>query len=222
MNETTTPRRSPGRPAASDAGDGDSQRTRLLDAALARFVRDGISATTARGIAEEAGVTPALLNYYFGGRESLQQAVVEERLMPVLRGIREQLSMAGDDPAALIEGFIRAIGRAVVEYPWLPTLWLREVLLDGGALREVFLRQGADMLPRALVARFDAAKRAGRLNPDIDPRLLMISLVGLTLFPAAAAPIWRQVFAADDIDMTTLQTHTWTLLRDGLRLEDSE
>ena len=222
MSAASSTRRSPGRPAANDGGDSDGQRTRLLDAALARFVRDGMSATTARGIAEEAGVTPALLNYYFGGRDALQQAVVEERLMPVLRGIGAQLSMAGDDPAALIAGFTSAIGKAVAEHPWLPTLWLREVLLDGGALREVFLQRGADMLPRTLAQRFAAAQKAGRLNPELDPRLLVISLVGLTLFPAAAAPIWRQVFAADDIDMTGLQDHTWRLLNDGLRLEDSE
>jgi len=219
MSVPPAPRRSPGRPAASDGGDGDGQRARLLDAALARFVRDGMSATTARGIAEEAGVTPALLNYYFGGREALQQAVVEERLMPVLRGIRDRLSMAGDDPAALIAAFTAAIAGAVDEHPWLPTLWLREVLLDGGALREVLLTRGADMLPRAVAARFAAAQGGGRLNPELDPRMLVISLVGLTLFPAAAAPVWRQVFAADDINTTTLQEHTWRLLRDGLQLE---
>ncbi|MCB1560540.1 MAG: TetR/AcrR family transcriptional regulator [Xanthomonadales bacterium] len=222
MTSASAKRRSPGRPAANDGGDSAGQRTRLLDAALARFVRDGMTATTARGIAEEAGVTPALLNYYFGGRDALQQAVVEERLMPVLRHVGAQLALAGDDPATLIASFTSAIGEAVAEYPWLPTLWLREVLLDGGALREVFLRHGADMLPRALAQRFVAAQKSGRLNPELDPRLLVVSLVGLTLFPAAAAPIWRQVFAADDIDMTSLQEHTWRLLHDGLRLEDAE
>ena len=59
MSAASSTRRSPGRPAANDGGDSDGQRTRLLDAALARFVRDGMTATTARGIAEEAGVTPA-------------------------------------------------------------------------------------------------------------------------------------------------------------------
>src|SRR5690349_5665465 len=54
--------RAPGRPAAA----GPELRARLLDAALACFVRSGIAATPLRAIATEAGVTPALVHYYFG------------------------------------------------------------------------------------------------------------------------------------------------------------
>ena len=45
------------------------------------------------------------------------------------------------------------------------------------------------------------SQRAGQLNPDLDPRLLVVSLVGLTLFPAAGAPIWRQMFDANDLEV---------------------
>ena len=79
---TSAPRkRAPGRPAA----DAPDQRASVLDAALACFVRQGIGATSLRDIAREAGVTPALLHYYFGDKPQLQAAVVEERLMPVMR-----------------------------------------------------------------------------------------------------------------------------------------
>ena len=57
-------KRAPGRPAA----DAPDQRSAALDAALACFVRQGIAATSLRDIAREAGVTPALLHYYFGDR----------------------------------------------------------------------------------------------------------------------------------------------------------
>ncbi|MEZ5463630.1 MAG: TetR/AcrR family transcriptional regulator [Lysobacteraceae bacterium] len=128
MATSPNPRRSPGRPAANDGSDG--QRDRLLDAALTCFVRDRIAATTARRIADEAGVTPALLNYYFGGRDGLLQAVLEERLMPVMQRVRAALDQAGDDPAALVSGFSRAIADAMTAHPWLPMLWVREVLLE--------------------------------------------------------------------------------------------
>ena len=53
--------------------------------------------------------------------------------------------------------------------------------------------------------------------------LLMISLVGLTLFPIAGAPIWRRLFAdagfgTDDLDLDTLRRHTLALLDGGLGL----
>ena len=61
-----------------------------------------------------------------------------------------------------------------------------------------------------------AAQREGRLNPGLDPRLLVVSLVGLTLFPAAGAPIWRQLFDAQDLDADALSRHTIALLQGGI------
>ena len=63
-------RRSAPRPADGRFPD---LRLRLLDAALACFVRKGIAATSLRDIATEAGVTPALLHYYFGDKAQLQR-----------------------------------------------------------------------------------------------------------------------------------------------------
>ena len=111
---------------------------------------------------------------------------------------------------------MRGIGELVARHPWLPSLWVREVLCEGGALRELLLTRIAPQLPRLLAQRFAAAQRNGGLNPDLDPRLLVVSLVGLTLFPAAGAPIWRQFFEADDLDSDALRDHTIALLDRGI------
>ncbi len=205
------PRRRAGRPA----GTGVDLRERLLDAALGCYVRKGIAATSLRAIAIEAAVTPALLHYYFGDRAQLQQAVVEERLMPVFAGMRESLG-ATDDVAALVAAFVRGIGELIVRHPWLPSLWVREVLCEGGALRELLLTRIGPLMPWVLAQRFAEAQRAGRLNPDLDPRLLVVSLVGLTMFPAAGAPIWRQFFDASELDAAALRSHTIALLDRGI------
>ncbi|MBZ4185530.1 TetR/AcrR family transcriptional regulator [Thermomonas sp. RSS23] len=213
---TSAPRkRAPGRPAA----DAPDQRASVLDAALACFVRQGIGATSLRDIAREAGVTPALLHYYFGDKPQLQAAVVEERLMPVMAMLREPLQQAGDDVAALIAGFVGGVGKMAIAHPWLPPLWVREVLCEGGALRDVMFRRVGPVIPNMMAARFAAAQARGEIQPDLDPRLLMVSLVGLTLFPIAGAPIWRQLFEADDLDIETLRKHTLTLLDRGVGID---
>ena len=210
---TSAPRkRAPGRPAA----DAPDQRASVLDAALACFVRQGIGATSLRDIAREAGVTPALLHYYFGDKPQLQAAVVEERLMPVMAMLREPLQQAGDDVAALIAGFVGGVGKMAIAQPWLPPLWVREVLCEGGALRDVMFQRVGPVIPNMMAARFAAAQARGEIQPDLDPRLLMVSLVGLTLFPIAGAPIWRQLFDADDLDIETLRKHTLALLDRGV------
>lgn len=200
-------------------GDGPDLRVALLDAALACYVRKGIDGTSLRDIAHEAQVTPAMLHYYFGDRWQVRQAVIDERLLPALSGLQTRLQEAGDDIAALLAGFVGGIGQLVAEHPWLPPLWVREVLSEGGALRDVMFDTVGPRLPVMMAKRFTEAQSRGELNPDLDPRLLMVSLVGLTLFPAAGAPIWRRLFDADDLDYEALRRHTLVLLDRGLELE---
>src|SRR3546814_1331282 len=160
------------RRAGRPRGDSTDLRQRLLDAAIACYVRSGIAATSLRAIATEAGTTPALLHYYFGDRGQLQQAVVEERLMPVFTGMRESLLQADDDIAALVAAFVRGIGDVVARHPWLPSLWVREVLCEGGALRELMLSRGGPQLQMMLAERFRKVQDAGQISPRLDPRLL--------------------------------------------------
>lgn len=217
-------KRAPGRPARSPAAHDGALRAQLLDAAVACFVRKGIAATSVREIAREAHVTPALLHYYFGDKAQLQAALLEEKLLPAVAQLREPLEQAGegqagDDVAALVAGFVQGVGRVAIAHPWLPPLWVREVLCEGGALREVLFERIGPQIPQMMARRFAAAQARGEINQDLDPRLLMVSLVGLTLFPVAGAPIWRRLFAADDLDFDRLCRHTLALLGRGLELE---
>jgi len=205
------PRR-PGRPLERDA----DLRGRLLDAALARFVAEGINATSLKSIATQAEVTPALVHYYFGNKEQLVSAVVEERLMLVAADLQATLAGGDGSPGALIRGFVSGVHEVVARHPWLPVIWAREILTEGGALREMMLLRIAPMIPRVLASRFAEAQQAGKLNPALDPRLLVVSLIGLTLFPLAAESIWRRLFDAADIDRAALQQHTIALLERGL------
>ena len=210
-------RRSPGRPGT----DSPDLRPHLIDSALACFARDGIAATSLRGIAAHASVTPALLNYYFGSKLALRDAVFEERLMPAMFTLREHVTRGGDDMQAMVQGFVRGVFGLIDAYPWFPSLWVREVLCEGGALRELLLSRIGPELPQMLAARFANAQRQGQLSAALDPRLLVVSMVGLTLFPAASAPIWRQIFQAD-LGTDVLADHALALLGHGMDLKHED
>lgn len=205
-------RRSPGRPARA-RGD---QRGRLLDVAVTLFSRNGIGATPLSAIARRARVTPALMHYYFGNRDKLLDALMDERIAPLVMRVGARLAQAGGDPGALVRVFVTTMMTMLAENAWLPPLWVREVLTDGGALRERLLRHIAPQIAPALARRFAEAKRHGALNAGLDPRLTVVSLIGLTLFPLAAQSIWRRLLDADDIDTHTLIEHTLALLGSGL------
>ena len=205
-------RRSVGRPRSGAV----DVRAKLIDAALAQFARTGIRASSLRVVADVAGVTPAMLHYYFGNKRQMTLAVIEERLLPALAPLRGRIQDAGGTPAELVRAFVDGIGAVIAAHPWLPSLWVREVLSESGALRDTLLKRVFPQLPLVLVRRFQVAQAQGQLAADLDPRLLVVSLVGLTLFPAAGAPIWRQALDAQDLDAEALRRHTLALLDHGV------
>src|SRR5689334_8740150 len=207
--------RSPGRPLNA-RGD---QRARLLDAALALFSRQGIAETSLSAIARRARVTPALVHYYFGSREQLLDALMDERIAPLVARIGVRLSESGNEPGAVVRAFVGTMIGMLADNPWLPPLWVREVLSENGALRERLLTRIAPRIAPQLAERFAEAKRRGLLNPGLDPRLTVVSLIGLTIFPLAAQSIWRRLLDADDIDTDALIAHTLALLDGGLRAQ---
>lgn len=207
-------KRKAGRPGAGSA----DLRERLLQAAIDCFVREGIAATSLRAIAREAGVTPAMLHYYFGDKDALVQALVAERFLPVMAGMRDVLSDADADIATLIRGFVRGMAQAISDHPWLPPLWVREVLAEGGALRDLLVDVVGPQLPRLLAQRIAQAQRTGELPADIDAELLVTSLIGMTMFPAAGAPVWGRLFKRE-MDVAALERHAIAMLNHGLGLE---
>jgi len=207
------PDRKPGRPPA----DGTDQRIRLLDAALLSFSQRGIAGTSLRSLAADAGVTPAMLNYYFGSKERLVDAVVNERLLPVLDSLRQRLAAHADaDCSELVAQFVTGMHAMIEPNPWLPGLWVREVLTEGGHLRDLLTERFAAQIPRPLATRFARGQADGELNAALDPRLLFVSLIGLTMLPYAAAPVWRKALKARDIDGPMMLRHTLALLQQGI------
>lgn len=71
-------RRGPGRRTG-----GSDTRAEILQAARVRFVEVGFRAATLRMIAADAGVDPALINYFFGSKQELFGAAFALRANPV-------------------------------------------------------------------------------------------------------------------------------------------
>lgn len=214
---TPTPRRR-GRPPA-DATTPDV-RERLLDVALALFSEHGIAGTALSLVARKARVTPALMHYYFGNKDRLVDAIIDERLEPLVQAFGAKIGALTNDPRRAIEAFVAEVIATLTAHAWLPGLWLREVVIEGGQLRARMLDRLAPQVAHVVADGARRAQAAGRLNPDLEPRLLMVSLIGLAVFPIAAQSIWRKIFDADDITADTLTRHVLALLMRGLELPD--
>ncbi|MDH4322200.1 MAG: CerR family C-terminal domain-containing protein [Desulfobulbaceae bacterium] len=77
-------------------------KTRLLDAAEHLFAENGYHGTSLRMITTAAGANLAAVNYHFGSKEALIEAVIERRLLPLnrLRTERLQALLADADNRA--------------------------------------------------------------------------------------------------------------------------
>src|SRR5437764_4269513 len=66
-----------------DVPKNSATKERILDAAEALFMEHGFEATSLRQITATAGVNLAAVNYHFGSKEELFQAVLTRRLDPM-------------------------------------------------------------------------------------------------------------------------------------------
>jgi AcrR family transcriptional regulator len=149
--------------------DGEATRTRILEAAGELFAAHGYAETTSRAIAARAGVDVASINYHYGSRSGLYQAVLAEghrRLISIIE-LRE-LAGAGITPTEKLEKlFAHLVARAAEDKGWNIRVLARELLAPSSHL-EALLQQ--EVLPKFLVVKQLLSDITG--IPVEDPALI--------------------------------------------------
>jgi AcrR family transcriptional regulator len=177
------PRRRGRRPGGADT------RAQLLAAARVEFAERGYDGATVRVIAERAGVDPAMVNHWFGSKESLFTAVLE---LPVDPGAVLADVVPGD-PEQLAE---RIIARLLEV--WDAT---------GGAplaavLQSVAAHDAAARMLREFVSRVLVAKVVSAVAPD--QRELRAGLCGSQVLGLAVVRYVLKVEPLASADHTTV------------------
>ena len=78
---------------------GAQTRRALLDAAIARFGRDGYRATAVTAVARDAGVGGTAPYLYFADKEALFYAAADDDVAGIIDEIFSSVDLAPDDPA---------------------------------------------------------------------------------------------------------------------------
>jgi AcrR family transcriptional regulator len=199
--------RPPGRPRENDRGD---VREALLETARRLFGQRGYADVPVRELADAAGVTPAMVHYYFGDKRGLADALLERALARVL----ERVSRVRH-----FEDLPGTIAAAFGADPWIPPLLVREVLAEEGRFRERFIELYASKVARLVPAMLQAEIAAGRLRADLDPRLAFVSLLGMLGFAFIARPVLEPVLGLryDAVFLERFAEHTRRLFLEGAR-----
>jgi TetR/AcrR family transcriptional regulator len=207
------PRR-PGRP--SGGASGTERRNRLLDTALTLFARQGIANTTLAAIAGEAGVTPAMVHYYFKTRDQLLDVLIEERFLPVRTAVEGVLEANANDPVTAIVQLVRRLMDIAASHPWFAPLWIREIVNEDGVLKQRIRRRFGDEHQQSMIRCIARWQAEGRLNPDIEPALIFMSLFGMTILPLLAARNWRDDPLRSRLGAEDIARHAMALLTHGV------
>jgi len=113
----------------------DAVREAILVAARAEFAAHGRRGVSVRAIAERAGATAAMINYYYGSKQALYDVVVEAAQARLFRSLATAMNRPGegDLPARLAAAYFDFLSG---EHE-LQRLLLHEVLEGGTGARQL-------------------------------------------------------------------------------------
>ncbi|MEV0644831.1 TetR/AcrR family transcriptional regulator [Phytomonospora sp. NPDC050363] len=163
--------------------DHEQRRAQITDALLRIVAATGLHSVTMRAVAQEAGVSLRLVQYYFQTKERLLLAAVEhvgtrlaDRLATRVRGL-------GEDPGhrEVIETIVGEVFPTDADSRMLHIVYTSYAVLamtSPELAGERFLGD-PDALERYVAGRFQAAADAGELADGTDPRAEAAALMGM-------------------------------------------
>ena len=126
-------------PTSLPLSDADGARERLIEAAAQLFALRGFEVTTVRDIVSAAGTNLNAINYYFGGKRGLYQAVMLRELERARSFTAELPRAAANDPIEqrLESMVLRLLTYFVSQHSRLPRLAALEVVNPSVAFEDV-------------------------------------------------------------------------------------
>jgi TetR/AcrR family transcriptional regulator, cholesterol catabolism regulator len=178
---------------AREPGD---RRERILASAAALFARKGVSATTVREIADEAGILSGSLYHHFESKE----AMVDEIVTSYLEDLRSRYKRGLDGeshPRTRLHDLIVASLEVVEAHPHATEIYQNDVNYLTQIERFGYLRTAGKEVQQTWLSVIEAGIAEGVIRDDLDPKILyrlMRDAVWLSVRwfkPTAAYPITR-------------------------------
>lgn len=167
-----------------------STEERILEAAVQEFMTKGYAGARTTAIAEAAGVTHAMLHYYFRTKDKLFDRIIESKI-GTLRDI--MLASLGDPTIPLFDKIKSAIENHqdfIAANPELPRFMINEVLNRPDRMPKVIerLKHHTPLVVQSLQRQIDEYADRG-LCRRVDAGMLMLDIVSLNIFPFSATPM---------------------------------
>ncbi|MDF1486880.1 TetR/AcrR family transcriptional regulator [Tessaracoccus caeni] len=172
---------------------------RIRDAAIDVFGRRGFDAASVREIAQEAGVSPALVIHHYGSKDKLREHC-DDYLMS--EGLRIKTDVDLDDQSQLSD-MIRSFPP---DHPWL--VYVSRIILDGGPAGVVLWDRFVSEAARAM----ERPAAQIRMKDGVDPAAANAVATAVGLIPLVFQSHLARSLGAERLDGDAYQRLMTTLI----------
>lgn len=166
-----------------------TKEQQILVAAEREFLTRGYDGARTTSIAKAAGVTHAMLHYYFRTKEQLFERIVDEKFRTMSHSM---FAIMGDPSLPIVERLrcgIAAHFDFVAENPELPRFVINEIVSRPERYEVLYKRVEpvVNNIFRGLQTELDGAAERGEMA-RVDVRMLLISIMSMNIFTFVAYP----------------------------------
>lgn len=159
-----------------------ANRARIIKAGIAEFASRGFKGASMDAIAARTDTTRAMINYYFGGKEQLYIAVLEQ-VYAEIRQAEDVLDLAHLEPAAAARSIVHFTFNYYLEHPGFVHLVVAENQARG---RQLAKSKAMRTLNRPIIDRLAQVIARGQdegvFRRDIDPVEVHMAIAALGMF----------------------------------------
>ena len=166
-----------------------STEDKIIDAARELFYRKGYEGVTVRDIANKAEVNLALLHYYFRTKDKIFEIVFKDAFGLLFRKLNIALS-SDTDLFEKIRLIISSYTITATKHPQLASFILHELSVNADSMwKIIYSNDGKTDVNENYNKFFQEIADAGEngIIMKIDPKILFIDIISLSLFPFVAS-----------------------------------
>ena len=179
----------------------EGRRNQIVSIAAELFSQKGFRGTTTKEIADNAGVSEAIIFRHFATKDDLYHAILDNKVKQTAERMKENLNEAAgrkDDKA-----YFGSLAYEMLEFHSTDRTFMRLLLfsaLEGHELSEIFFHSTAREMKNHIRRYIKQRIADGAFRP-IDPAIAARAFVGMVLNQAQI----RNIFRDDDLRFSNRQ-----------------
>ena len=171
-------------------------RSALIQAASTLFLEKDFHSTSTREIAQRADTSSAMINYYFKSKHGLFEEMIKHQYEKLQATFMQDL--AQDKPVDHAQ-IIKKSFKVYQENPGLAQFLIKTTSIQSGPGSQ-YLKDVFNFEKQFTQKRTDQLKLKGDVRQDLNPEVIRILMICVTVFPSFMANGLRELYGHDEYE----------------------